>query len=100
MKDVKEDIDDYKRQMLIGFVSHYASKPDIKMKDLLHGIRRNLVRKKPITERQFIAIIRFVERERPFKGKSVEEIKEYFGVWIKGYRKESINELPATLYGL
>lgn len=100
MKEHRESIDDYKRQMLIGFVTYYSSKPEIKMKDLLGSIRRSLVKKKPISERQFMAIIRFVERERPFKGKSVEEIKEYFGSLIKEYRKDSFDESPATLYGL
>ena len=96
MKDTETN---YKRRLLLGFVNHYSNKKGIKMLDLLNSIKSLLVRERKISERQFMALIKFIERERPFKGWSTKQIKDYFGCLIKGYNKESIHE-PATLYGL
>lgn len=82
---------DYKRILLIRFIDYYLSKPDIQMKDLLNNLKLSLNRRGKITLKQFNAIIKFVERERPFKGKRRSEIIDYFGPLISGYRKEVTN---------
>ena len=57
----------YKRDMLLYFLNIYLSKQDLKMKDLVINIRYKLKRKKPITIKQFMAVIKFLEREKQFR---------------------------------
>ena len=77
----------YKRDMLLYFLNIYLSKQDLKMKDLVINIRNKLKRKKPITIKQFMAVIKFLEREKQFRDVDRSKIIDYFSPLIKGYRK-------------
>lgn len=77
----------YKRDMLLYFLNIYLSKQDLKMKDLVINIRTKLKRKEPITIKQFMAVIKFLEREKQFRDVDRSKIIDYFSPLIKGYRK-------------
>jgi len=91
MNNHKEIIED-KRQLLVHFLNIYLSKKDIKMKGLLSNVKRLLEEDDLITIKQFIAIIKFVERERPFKNKDRDQIVNYFSPLIKFPQEDFINE--------
>ena len=77
----------YKRDMLLYFLNIYLSKQDLKMKDLVINIRYLLKRKKPISIKQFMAVIKFLEREKQFRNVDRSKIIDYFSPLIKGYKK-------------
>lgn len=89
----------YRKKLLLSFINIYLSKKDIKMKDLLVNLDKTLKTKGKISLKQLNAIIKFIERERPFKGRSRKEIYDYFEPFISDYHKESKNA-STTLYGL
>lgn len=91
-----KEIED-RRKMLVTYISYYLTK-DLKMRDVLVGIKDTLVKGSKISVRQFMAVIRFVEREKPFKGNSHGEIMDYFKPLIRGYRKEYMNDTTRSLY--
>ena len=63
-----------KRQILLAFINKYLSKKDIRMKDLLGKLHQKLVSNKQITIGQFLAIAKFIEREKQFKNLSRSEL--------------------------
>jgi len=80
---------EYKRRLLIRFINIYLSKPNLKMKDLMKNLIISLNTKGRITPNQFNAIYKFIQRERPFKTWSEQEILNYFSPLIVGKQKES-----------
>lgn len=94
----KKEIE-YRRKLLINFLTLYVNKK-FHMSDLMNNLRTDLQMGKKITISQFNAIVKFLERERAFKGKRREFILEYFSPLLRNYRKENNNEStdePSTL---
>lgn len=77
----------YKRDMLLYFLDSYLSKQDLQMKDLMRNLRKILKNKRKITLKQFMALIKFLEREKQFRGVDRSRIINYFSPLIKGYQK-------------
>jgi hypothetical protein len=77
----------YKRDMLLYFLDNYLSKKNLIMKDLMINVRYILQRKKQISLKQFMALIKFIERERQFRNVDRSKILNYFSPLIKGYHK-------------
>ena len=83
----------YKRKMvLLLFLQVYLSKPNLHMKDLLNNLDKSIRSDIKITINQLNALMKFLERERMFKGYSRDKIIDYFGCLIKGYKKETVND--------
>lgn len=83
---------EYKRRLLVGLINIYLSKPNLKMKDLMRSLVLTLNKNKKITLRQFNAVYKFIERERPFKAMTKTEILNYFSHLIVGNTKETNND--------
>ena len=92
MNDTNKDM---KRELLIYYLNDYLSKKDIKMKGLLSNVKKKLEIDKPISIRQFLSFIRFIERERPFKANSREEIVKYFSPLLYIQAEDQFNETTA-----
>lgn len=88
---------EYRKQILLRFIRSYLSKRDIRMKDLLKNLENSLVTKGKITRKQLESILKFIERERPFKNKHRDEIIEYFGHLIVGYTGDKSNDFTTTI---
>lgn len=88
---------EYRKQLLLRFIRYYLSKPTIKMKDLLTNLEKSLVTKGKITRKQLEAILKFLERERPFKNKDRDEIVDYFGHLVVGYSEGKSNDFTTTI---
>lgn len=86
----KKEIE-YRRKLLINFLTIYVSKK-FNMSNLMNNLRTDLQMGKKITISQFNAIVKFLERERAFKGMRREYILEYFSPLLRNYRKENNNE--------
>ena len=75
----------YKRKLLIYFINMYLSRKDLKMRDLMSNLRKLLENDKRISIKQFMALMKFLEREKQFKGVDRTKIIKYFSPLIKGY---------------
>ena len=64
-------------QQLIKYMNKYLKK-NFNMELVFHSIRKTLKKKEEITEKQFESIIKFIERELPFRGESRNRIYNYF----------------------
>ena len=64
-------------QQLIKYMNKYIKK-DFNMDFVFHTIKKTLKDQMEITEKQFESIIKFIERERPFRGESRNRIYNYF----------------------
>ena len=64
-------------QQLIKYMNKYLKK-DFNMELVFHSIKKSLKNQLEITERQFESVIKFIERERPFRGESRNCIYNYF----------------------
>ena len=62
---------------LIKYLNKYLKK-NFNMELVFHSIRKTLKKKEEITEKQFESIIKFIERELPFRGESRNRIYNYF----------------------
>ena len=86
----------YKRDMLLYFLNIYLSKKDLKMKDLMINVKKLLINKRQISMKQFMALIKFIEREKQFRDVDRSKIINYFSPLIKGYQKNDDGD-PNTL---
>ena len=81
----------YKKKQLLNYLQFYLSKR-LNMEIVLVKIVEQLRENKPISERQFKSIIKFIERERPFITMDRNEIRNYFDGWISNHKiKENHN---------
>ena len=64
-------------QQLIKYMNKYIKKK-FNMELVFHSIKKSLKNQLEITEKQFESIIKFIERERPFRGESRNRIYNYF----------------------
>jgi hypothetical protein len=64
------------------------------MIDVVRSIKKRLTKYEPITERQFNAVVKFIEREKKFKGMDRLEIYIFFEPLFYPYNeKETLNDL-------
>ena len=82
--------------MLLYFLNSYLSKKDLKMKDFMRNVKRLLINKRQISMKQFMALIKFIEREKQFRDVDRSKIINYFSPLIKGYQKNDDGD-PNTL---
>ena len=73
---------------LIKYLNKYLKK-NFNMELVFHSIRKTLKKKEEITEKQFESIIKFIERELPFRGESRNRIYNYFSPVITTKRDRS-----------
>ena len=64
-------------QKLIKYLNKYLKK-DFKMNPIFKNLKRTLSDEEEITEKQFDAIIKFVEREKEWRGEPRGKIYKYF----------------------
>lgn len=85
------------RTILIYYLSIYVKKPNLKMKAVISSIINKLKRKKPISLKQFLSVIKFLEREKEFKHYSHQQLIRLFTPIIytkpKGISYEEQNTL-------
>ena len=86
----------YKRDMLLYFIHIYLSRKDLKMKDFMNNLYVILDRNKHISMKQFMTLLKFLEREKQFIGVNRTKIIKYFFPLIKGY-KSNDNQPQNTL---
>ena len=58
---------DQLRQQIIHYLSNYLSKYELKMKPVMKKIINQMRSSSYMSHHQFISIIKFLERERPYK---------------------------------
>ena len=73
---------------LIKYLNKYLKK-NFNMELVFRTIRKTLEKKEEITEKQFESIIKFIERERPFRGETRNRIYNYFSPVITKKRDRS-----------
>ena len=73
---------------LIKYLNKYLKK-NFNMELVFHSIRKTLKKKEEITEKQFESIIKFIERELPFRGETRNRIYNYFSPVITPKRDRS-----------
>lgn len=83
-----------KRELLITYLDIYLSKKGLLMKPVLKTIKNNLLTNKQISTKQYLSIIKFIEREPKFKRMDRDQIFEFFKPLVKGTNPE---EPPNTL---
>ena len=72
-----ETLKRYLELQLIKYMNKYIKK-DFNMELVFHSIKKSLKNQLEITEKQFESVIKFIERERPFRGESRNRIYNYF----------------------
>ena len=73
---------------LIKYMNKYLKK-NFNMELVFHTIKKTLKKKEEITEKQFESIIKFIERELPFRGETRNRIYNYFSPVITTKRDRS-----------
>ena len=71
-----------KKQQLLYYIHLYLSKK-LRMNNVLEGIRSKLFNNDQISKKQFISIIKFLEREPLFRNWKINQIFNYFKPIIK-----------------
>ena len=72
-----EKLKRYLEKTLIKYLTKYIKK-DFRMNEVFINIRHILKNEEEISERNFHQIIKFIERERPFKGQDRKKIFDFF----------------------
>ena len=67
-----------KQQILIRYLNQYLLKKDLRMKNVLRNIVYRIERNQNISIKQYNSIIKFIEREKPFKGLNRNQIYQFF----------------------
>ena len=73
---------------LIKYINKYLKK-NFNMELVFHTIKKTLKKQDEITEKQFESIIKFIERELPFRGETRNRIYNYFSPVITTKRDRS-----------
>ena len=73
-----------KRELLITYLDIYLSKKGLLMKPVLKTIKNNLLTNKQISTKQYLSIIKFIEREPKFKRMDRDQIFEFLKPLVKG----------------
>ena len=72
-----EKLKRYLEKTLIKYLTKYIKK-DFRMNEVFINIRHILKNEEEISERNFHQIIKFIERERPFRGQDRKKIFDFF----------------------
>jgi hypothetical protein len=83
-----ETLKRYLELQLIKYMNKYLKK-NFNMELVFHSIRKTLKNQLEITEKQFESVIKFIERELPFRGESRNRIYNYFSPVITTKRDRS-----------
>ena len=67
-----------KQQILIRYLNIYLLKKDLKMKNVLRNIVNRIEKNQNISIKQYNSIVKFIERERPFKDLNRDQIYRFF----------------------
>ena len=67
-----------KQQILIRYLNQYLLKKDLRMKNVLRNIVYRIERNQNISIKQYNSIIKFIEREKRFKGLNRNQIYRFF----------------------
>ena len=67
-----------KQQILIRYLNQYLLKKDLRMKNVVRNIVYRIERNQNISIKQYNSIIKFIEREKPFKGLNRNQIYRFF----------------------
>ena len=67
-----------KQQILIRYLNQYLLKKDLRMKNVVRNIVYRIERNQNISIKQYNSIIKFIERERPFKDLNRNQIYRFF----------------------
>ena len=78
----------YKRDLLIHFLQQYLLKKELKMKGLMRNLIKIIKGNKTISIKQFYAVIKFIEREEPFRDVNRKDIVNYFKPLIRNNMEE------------
>ena len=70
---------------LISYLNIYVNKKGLKIKPIMKTIKNRILNNQPITEKQFISVIKWVEREPQFSQWDQDSIWEYFSPLIEGH---------------
>ena len=81
---------------LVNYLNIYIQKPELQMKPIIQRIKYTILRGKPITEKQFGSLIKFIEREPEFSGWNRSSIYDYFSPLMIGFLDDD-SDSPNTL---
>ena len=70
------------RKQLTTYLNIYLSKKGLQMKPIMYSIRSRITNGQNITLKQWNSIIKFIERERPFRGLNRFQITQHFSPLI------------------
>ena len=76
---------------LISYLNIYVNKKGLKIKPIMKTIKYRILNNQPITEKQFMSVIKWVEREPQFSQWDQNSILEYFSPLIVGHWSDSSN---------
>lgn len=76
------------RNKLIFYLSYYVKKPNLRMKMVIKSILKKLKNDKPISLKQFLSVIKFLERENEFRHLNQQQLIELFTPIIYNKTKE------------
>ena len=68
----------HKQKLMIRYLNIYLSKKDLRMKNVLWNIKKRILNNRQISMKQYLSVIKFIEREREFKNSNREEIYRFF----------------------
>jgi len=83
-----ETLKRYLELQLIKYMNKYIKK-NFNMELVFHSIKKSLKNQLEITEKEVESIIKFIERERPFRGETRNRIYNYFSPVITTKRDRS-----------
>ena len=81
-----------KQQILIRYLNRYLLKKDLRMKNVLRNIVYRIERNQNISLKQYNSIIKFIERERPFKDLNRDQIYRFFEPLIQTKDRKVITD--------
>lgn len=76
---------------LISYLNIYVNKKGLKIKPIMTTIKYRILNNQPITKKQFMSVIKWVEREPQFSQWDQDSILEYFSPLIVGHWSDSSN---------
>ena len=94
---------DHLRHQIIHYLNKYLSKYELKMRPVMEKIINQISSKSKMTRHQFVSIIKFIERDRPYKHLDGPSITSHFSPIIMKPSKgilpyEETNTLEHFLY--
>ena len=85
---MKENTEVEVRLIMIKYLNLYLSKYELQMRSVMKSMVKQLENYQPITYRQLNSVLKWIEREPPFRKMSKPQIKSYFDELTKPIEKE------------